>query len=82
MALSNLRSALPEVRRFEPAITACEDAADIFREIGDRYGQANALNNLGLALKQMRQFQEAITTCQDVAEIFRDTGDRTAKAWL
>jgi len=45
-ALSNVGSALREVRRFDEAITALQGAAAIFRETGDRYGEAIALNNL------------------------------------
>ena len=76
MALTNLGDALPEVRRFEEAITACQDAAAIFREIGDRHGEGMALNNLGLALREVRRFEEAITAYQDDAAIYRETGDR------
>ena len=48
MALNNLGIALREVRRFEEAITAHQDAAAIFRETGDRHGEGMALDNLGL----------------------------------
>ena len=41
--------ALQEVRRFEEAITAHQDAAAIYRETGDRHGEGMALNNLGVA---------------------------------
>ena len=47
MALTNLGLALQEVRRFEEAITAHQDAAAIFRETGDRHSEGAALNNLG-----------------------------------
>ena len=50
-ALNNLGIALREVRRFEEAITAHQDAAAIFRETGDRHREGGALNNLGLALR-------------------------------
>ena len=52
MALSNLGAALAEVRRFEEAIRAHQDAAAIFRETGDRHREGMALNNLGLALRE------------------------------
>jgi tetratricopeptide (TPR) repeat protein len=76
MALTNLGVALREVRRFDEAITACQDAAVIFRETGDRRGEGMALTNLGLALGEVRRFEEAITACQDAAVIRRETGDR------
>jgi Tetratricopeptide repeat len=48
MALNNLGLALREVRRFEEAITAHQDAAAIYRETGDRHREGTALNNLEL----------------------------------
>jgi hypothetical protein len=41
--------ALRQVRRFEEAITACQDAAAIFRETEDRHREGVAVNNLKLA---------------------------------
>jgi tetratricopeptide (TPR) repeat protein len=75
-ALNILGVALREVRRFEEAITACQDAAAIYRDTGDRHGEGTALGNLGVALREARRFEEAITACQDAAAIYRDTGDR------
>ena len=49
MALDNLGVALAEVGRFEEAITAQQEAAVTFREVGDRHGEGIALHNLGLA---------------------------------
>ncbi|MFI7448484.1 tetratricopeptide repeat protein [Nonomuraea sp. NPDC049714] len=40
-ALNNLGNALQEVRRFEEAITAHQDAAAIFREVGDAHRLGN-----------------------------------------
>jgi len=74
--LNNLGVAVAEVRRFEEAITAHQDAAAIFRETGDRHGEGLALTNLGAALTEVRRFEEAITAHQDAAAIFRETGDR------
>ena len=39
MALNNLGVTLRQVRRFEEAITAHQDAAAIYRETGDRHGE-------------------------------------------
>jgi tetratricopeptide (TPR) repeat protein len=68
--------ALWEARRFEEAITACQDAAAIFRETGDRHGEGGALNNLGNALQEARRLAEAITAYQDALAIYRETGDQ------
>ena len=80
MALGNLGIALEESRRFPEAITACQDAAQIFREIHDKHGEAVALTNLGVALQEARRFPEAITACQDAAQIHHASGDRQGEA--
>ena len=49
MALTNLGSALQEARRFDEAITACQDAAAIFRETGDEHNERIAVGNLEAA---------------------------------
>jgi tetratricopeptide (TPR) repeat protein len=76
MALGNLGLALCKAGRFDEAITACQDAAAIYRETGDRHSEGIALNNLGIALREVRRFDETFTACQDAAAIFRETGDR------
>jgi tetratricopeptide (TPR) repeat protein len=75
-ALNNLGLALRNVRRFEEAISAHQDAAAIYRETGNRHGEGMALNNLGLALREVRRFEEAVSAHQDAAAIDRETGDR------
>ena len=49
-AVDTLGIALPEARRFEEAITAYQDAVEIFRETRDRHREGMALDNLGTAL--------------------------------
>jgi tetratricopeptide (TPR) repeat protein len=78
-ALTNLGGALQEVRRFDEAIIAHQDAVAIYLETGDRTGEGDALNNLGVALKGMRRFSEAITAHQDAAAIYRETSNRTGE---
>ncbi|MEV0647492.1 tetratricopeptide repeat protein [Phytomonospora sp. NPDC050363] len=75
-ALNNLGVALRELRRFEEAIAAHEQAAEIFRETGNRHGEGMALGNLAIALHVLRRFGEAVTAHEQVAEIFREAGDR------
>jgi tetratricopeptide (TPR) repeat protein len=45
-ALTTLGNALQEVGRFEEAITACQQAAQIFRDTGDQHSETIALRNL------------------------------------
>lgn len=74
IALTDLGTALRQVRRFEEAITACQDAAAIYRETGDRHGEGMALGNLGFALQGARRPEEAITAFQDAVELAEQIG--------
>ncbi len=49
-----------QVRRFDEAITVHRHAGDLFRQIGDRHGEAQAWTNLGNALGEVERFDEAI----------------------
>jgi hypothetical protein len=50
-ALTSMGIVLWQVRRFDQAITAHQDAAAIFCQTGDRHSQGMTLSNLGLALR-------------------------------
>jgi tetratricopeptide (TPR) repeat protein len=63
------------VRRFEDAISADRDAAAIYRETGDRYGEGQTLDNLGIAYQEMRQPGRAAACWREAAAAMRDTGD-------
>jgi tetratricopeptide (TPR) repeat protein len=75
-ALTSLGNALGEVRRFEEAVSAHQDAAAIYRETGDRHREGAALNNLGNALQEVRRFEEALSCFEQDIAICRETGDR------
>ena len=75
-ALTSLGVALREVRRFEEAVSAHQDAVAIYRETGDRHGEGMALNNLGTALREVRRLEEAISAHRDAAAIYRETANR------
>ena len=75
-ALNNLGLALRHVRRFEEAVSGCQDAAAIYRETSDRHSEGLALVGLGRALQEVRQLEEAVSAHQDAVAIFRETGDR------
>jgi tetratricopeptide (TPR) repeat protein len=60
------------VGRFEEAITAHQEAADLYREVGDLYGAGTALNNLGIDLQEVRRFEEAISAYQEDLTICRE----------
>jgi Tetratricopeptide repeat len=53
--------ALQNAGRHEKAITAYQDAAVIFREVGDGHGEGSALGNLGAVLQENVRLDAAIT---------------------
>lgn len=61
MALNNLGLALRQVRRFEEAITAHQDAAAIHQETGDRRAQAAH----SMAVAAFAVDQEGVNTYPD-----------------
>jgi tetratricopeptide (TPR) repeat protein len=61
--------------RLNEAIDTCQDAAAIYREIGNSYGDSMALSLLGVVLYLVQRFDEAIAACQAAATICRETGD-------
>ncbi|MFG2357731.1 tetratricopeptide repeat protein, partial [Streptomyces sp. NPDC048521] len=78
-ALNNLGTALQQVRRFDEAIDAHQQAAARFTELGDNEGEGRALNNLGMALQQVRRFDEAIDAHQQAAARFTELGDNEGR---
>ena len=57
-----------------------EQALTIYREIGNRQGEANSLGNLGLAYYSLGQYQKAIDFHQQQLEMAREIGDRQGEA--
>ena len=74
--MGNLGVVLRAARRFDEAITSHHEAAQIFRDTGDRHGEGKALGNIGIALQEVQRFTEAVAACQAAAQIFRDTDDQ------
>ena len=74
--LNDLGLALQEMRHFEEAITAHQEAAAICQETGDQHLGGLVLNHLGVTLRATRRFEEAITAHQEAAAILQETGDR------
>ena len=46
--------------KFREALILWEAALEIYREIGDRRGEASSLGNLGLAYYSLGQYERAI----------------------
>ena len=80
LTLNNLGLALVQVRRFDEAIAAYQQALDRKREAGDRHGEGRTLNNLGNALREVRRFDEAIAAYQQALDRKREAGDEQRAA--
>ncbi|MCG8915238.1 tetratricopeptide repeat protein [Actinokineospora sp. PR83] len=79
-AWDNLGLALGEARRFDEAITAHENAGDLYREVEDRYREGVVLNSLGAALAQVRRYSAATTAHRRSVDLHREAGDRHGEA--
>ncbi|GDZ96297.1 TPR repeat-containing protein [Planktothrix agardhii CCAP 1459/11A] len=68
------------ISQFREALQSWEQALTIYREIGNRQGEANSLGNLGIAYDSLGQYQKAIDFHQQYLEISREIGDRLGEA--
>ena len=68
------------ISQFREALQSGEQALTIYREIGNRQGEANSLGNLGLAYYSLGQYQKAIDFHQQQLEMAREIGDRLEEA--
>jgi len=59
---------------FERGAAANERAVEIFREIGDKHGLANAMTQLGATLKHLGQAEDAERVLRDALEVSRALG--------
>jgi len=65
-----------QVSQFREALQSWEQALVIYRQIGDRGGEAASLGNLGNAYQSLGQYQQAIAFQQQSLDIARDIGNR------
>ncbi len=79
-SLTSLGLAYNDLGQYQQAIEFHHPALAIFREIGDRKGEANSLMNLGLAYNDLGQYQQAIEFHQSALAIFREIGNRAGEA--
>jgi tetratricopeptide (TPR) repeat protein len=64
------------LQRKEQAAGCFEEALAIYREIGDKPGQARAANNVAQACLRMRRFPEALEAATRSLAVQRQAGDR------
>ncbi|MCT7983341.1 tetratricopeptide repeat protein [Laspinema sp. A4] len=79
-SLTSLGSAYHALGRYTEAIYSNKQALEIFRQIGDRRGEAISLNNLGNAYHSLRRYTKAITFHEQSLEIQRQIGHRGGEA--
>ena len=79
-AWNNLGNALQQVRRFDDAITALDEARHLYQDLGDRHREAGSGDNLGNAFYEVGRFDDAITAHQQARDVFQELGDRHGEA--
>ena len=65
---------------YPAAAQALEQALDIYRDLGDRLGQANALRELGIVRRLTGDYPAAAQAQEQALDIYRDLGDRNGEA--
>jgi len=68
------------ISQFREALQSWEQALTIYREIGDRVGEANYFGNLGIAYGFLGQSHRAIEFLEQSLDISREIGDRVGEA--
>ncbi|MBP0026872.1 CHAT domain-containing tetratricopeptide repeat protein [Roseofilum sp. Guam] len=66
--------------RFREALASWEQALTLYREMGDRQGEANSLGSLGNAYHALGQVQRAITFHEQSLTLAREISDRQGEA--
>jgi tetratricopeptide (TPR) repeat protein len=64
----------------QTALSYYEQALPIFREVGDRAGEAKTLNNIGAVYYARRDGQAALFYFEQALPIRREVGDRAGEA--
>ncbi len=65
---------------FPAAAQALEQALGIYRDLGDRLGQANALSDLGAVWRATGEYPAAAQSLEQALGIYRDLDDRHGQA--
>jgi tetratricopeptide (TPR) repeat protein len=65
---------------YELAMAHFQRALELYRDIGELYGQGNALDSLAWVYTQTGDFPAAIARCEEALAIYRRTGHRDGQA--
>jgi CHAT domain-containing protein/Tfp pilus assembly protein PilF len=69
-----------DISQFREALQSWEQALTIYREIGNRQGEAASLGNLGIAYKSLGQYHKVIEFDEQSLQIEREIGNRDGEA--
>ncbi len=76
LAALELSEVSQQTGRHEAMLPLAEDAAAIYREQGDRRGEAHALDQMGVAHLRTSRYREALAYFHEARIAYRDAGDQ------
>ena len=79
-SVNNLGTCFYNLGEYQRAIDLYEEALELFREGGERDGEAASLGNLGNCYGELGQTARSIDFYEQALAIARDTGNRTREA--
>jgi len=65
---------------YEGALTACQEALQLFHGLGDTAGEAGTLDSIGYAQHHLGRYAQAVDSYSRSAELYRRVGDRYYEA--
>jgi len=65
---------------FQGALEACQAALPLYRQLGDREGEAVTLNNIGVIYDNLFEYEQALVYYQQALPIQQEIGDRQGEA--
>ncbi len=80
MTVHNLADTYRDLQRYEDALEHFQKARTTYREIGDRWGEAQALRSIGDTHQNLNHSEEAAEYWYQALTIFEDLGDSVTAA--
>jgi tetratricopeptide (TPR) repeat protein len=77
---TNLGVSRGQLGDYEAATAHFLRALELYRNVGDLYGQGNALDSLAWVHTQTNDFTAAVARCEEAHAIYRQTGHRDGQA--
>ncbi|WP_433330202.1 ATP-binding protein [Spirillospora sp. CA-294931] len=79
--LSHLGTLYRETHRYDESVRCLDEAAEIFRRLGDVHGEGLVLRTLGHVQFWRRDLDDAQATLTRAIDLLRQAGDQAAEAW-